>query len=390
MRDAAPTDQDELTWRELVARGIYHTGLLKMAQRLSRAYELTHGSGRLWPKWQRVWQPKFLILGYHRVGTEGVPLFSRLSPEEFEAQLCFLKQHYRIVSLDELWRELQDPQTSHQAAAITFDDGYRDVYTCAFPILQKYRIPATVFLTVDSIETGDVPWYDRVFLVLRVFPGSELVLDLDRPRFFDLSSVAARLHAAEKIVACLRTLPDWRRQECCAALEQQVALPEEELRERILTWEQIRAMHRAGITFGSHTLTHRVISRLEPAQMQRELLESKKIIECRLDSPVMDFSYPFGKAADCGTAAREWVIRSGYRLALTTVSGINKPSADPYALRRISMGHCRSLESFALFITLLFLRAETEDAGRDAHLSAPAAGETGLATGQHELPRNHA
>lgn len=375
--------------REVVANALYYSGLLGLVQRLLRPKPQRSSTPHK-PRRDSVSEPQFAILYYHRVGTGGVPLFSGVRPEVFEAQMRFLRQRCRLVSLDELFRGLQNPNAGGPALAITFDDGYRDLYTHAFPILQKYQVPATIFVVVDSIETGEVPWYDRVFLALKVLPANRLRLDLDRLRQFDLSSPAARLQAAEEIVQYLRKLPDQRRREFCVALERKVRLPDEELRGRMLTWEQIRTMHRAGIAFGSHTLTHRVISRLKAAETQREILESKEILERKLGAPVLDFSYPFGQLADCGTAAREWLARGGYRLALTTVPGINKPGADLYSLRRISVGHLQSVGTFALSVSLLFLRSKADEVRTDTPFPEPPMGEAQWGAKRHEAGGGHA
>ncbi len=344
--------------REMLARGLYFTGLLRMVGRASRSYELRFDGRRTLPRWSKVSSPKFVIFCYHRVGTGGIPFFSSLPPALFEAQIGFLRKRYRIVSLDELYRRLQDPGPAEQAVAITFDDGYRDTYTAAFPILRKYGVPATIFLTVGSIETGQVPWYDRVFLALKVVPGNKLELELDRPRCFFLSSPAARLRAAWEIITYLRTIADAQRREWCAAFEKHVALPQEEMSERMLTWEQIHAMYREGIAFGSHTMTHPVLSRLTPTELERELLESKKILEQNIEGPVRDFAYPFGKLADCGSVAKQAVARCGYRSAGTTIWGLNIPGTDPHELRRVSIGDERSLAMFAVQLQQLFLCAE--------------------------------
>ncbi len=358
----------------MLAGGLYHTGVLGMVQSVSRSYELRSDPGRAWPRWRKVSSPKFVILCYHRVGTRGVPLYSSVPPEVFEAQIRFLRRRYRVVSLDTLCAELEDPDGVEQSVAITFDDGYRDIYTEAFPILQNYRVPATIFATVGSIETGQVPWYDRVFLALQVLPAEKLDLELDRPRRFHLSSPAARFRAALDIVACLRNLPDGRRKECCAALDKQTALPQHELADRMLTWEQIQTMHRAGIRFGSHTVTHPVVSRLAPAEMERELVESKQILEEKVSSLVRDFAYPFGQLADCGSAAGELLVRCGYRSAVTTIWGINTPGTNPYALRRVQIGEERSLAMFAFKLNQLFLHCEDDTAGPGS-VASPAADE---------------
>jgi len=83
--------------------------------------------------------------------------------------------------------------------------------------------------------------------------------------------------------------------------------------------DQIHTMQHAGIAFGSHTLTHPVVSQLAPAELERELADSKLLLEERLGVRVTDFAFPFGKASDCGSAALNMLSRCGYRSAVTTV-----------------------------------------------------------------------
>ncbi len=347
----------------MVASGLYHSGMLRLMQRVSRSYELRSNSARRPPRWGRVTGPKFVILCYHRIGTEGIPLFSGLPPQVFEAQMRYLRQRYRVISLEELCHELEEPQTMDQAVVVTFDDGYRDTFIHAFPILQKYRVPATIFLIVGSVETGEVPWYDRVFLTLKVLPGGQLDLELDCPRRFDLPSPAARLRAAEEIVGYLRTVPDSRRRECCAALERLVVLPKEELAERMLTWEQVRRMQREGMAFGSHTMTHPVVAQLPPAEMERELMQSRLILEQRIGSPVRNFAFPFGQLSDCGPIDGETLSRFGYQAVVTTIPGVVVPGMNRYALRRLSIGGESSLAMFALHLNRAFLHSGEEGHG---------------------------
>lgn len=343
--------------RELAAGALYHSGALRVLQSFSRNYELRTAAGRRFPQLNRTSQAKFVVLCYHRVGQLGFPFIPTVTAREFEAQMRFLRERYRILSLDELCLEMSNPAARGQAVAVTFDDGYRDLYTRAFNVLKKYKIPATVFLTVNSIETGEVAWYDRIFLATHVYPERMLEIELDKPRQFELTSAASRQRAAVKIVATLRLLPDDRRRECCAALERQVSLPAAELAERMLTWSQIREMQYEGIDFGSHTVTHPVVSRLPVAGAEKELQESKRIMEERLDRPVKDFAYPFGQPADCGPVAEDLLRRAGYRSAATTSWGVNSPGGNSFQLRRIQIGEDSSLAMFAYRLNQIFSQA---------------------------------
>ncbi len=349
-----------LGWRETLARVMYRTGMTRLMRGASKRYHGELVTGTRWPRWQKVNSPKFLILCYHRVGMGGIPFYSELLPSAFDQQMCHLRKNYRVISLDQLCRELQDPVADH-GVVVTFDDGYRDVFTHAYPVLQKYQIPATVFLIANSMETGQVAWYDRVFLSLQVLPAEVLSLELDQTRHFRFVSIQERYRAALEIVIRLRTLPNWRRKECCADLERRVTLPKAELADRMLNWEQVRTMCSNGIAFGAHTLTHPVVSRLTLHELEKELGESRKILEANLGRPVLDFAFPFGGLDDCGFEAQAQLGRFGYRSAVTTVPGLNSPGVSPFALRRIQIGQEPSLAMFALRMSQAFLFSEQSE-----------------------------
>lgn len=344
-------------WRELVIRGMHFTGALGLARRIAKSSEIRPGSSLPLLGFQRIRHPKFVILCYHGVGESGNPLGTAPSPELFKEQMRFLRENYRIVSMEDVCRELSCSANSEPGVAITFDDGYRSTYAVAFPILQQYRLPATVYLTFEAVETGQVAWYDRVFLAMALAARGELQLDLEGPWRFQLDSPEDRLRAALELVALFRTLSNSRRRECCAFLEKRIRVPQNALSCRVLSWKQIHTMQNAGIAFGSHTLTHPVVSQLAPQELEQELGDSKCLLEQNLGVPVLDFAFPFGKASDCSTGAIEVLSRCGYRSAVTTVSGVNTPQINRYELRRLQVG-CGSLARFAFDLNRAFLRVE--------------------------------
>ena len=136
-------------------------------------------------------------------------------------------------------------------------------------------------------------------------------------------------------------------------------------------------MHQAGIAFGSHTLTHPVVSQLAPEELEQELGASKCVLEKKLGVPVLDFAFPFGKTSDCSPVALEMLSRCQYRSAVTTVPGVNTPQVNPFELRRLQVGSDGSLARFAFDLGRALLRAE------DLHpLHLPPAGSSGA----YEVP----
>jgi peptidoglycan/xylan/chitin deacetylase (PgdA/CDA1 family) len=363
--DAKPLDSPpgrgfRAVCRRMVAQGLLHTGLMRAIERLAGSYDVHAEEGSALPRVRATAGSKFGILCYHRVGTQGVPLFSRLEPSAFAAQMRYVKKHYRVVPLGQLCDELQDGRRVPPTLAITFDDGYRDLYTHAFPVLQKYQIPATIYLIGRCMESGEVPWYDRIFLALKAAPGESLKVELGGAKEFRIGSPSGRVSAAWEMVSYLRRLPNTRRQEWCAAFERQFPLPVEELEGRMLDWNQVGTMHRAGISFGAHTMSHPVVSQLDPRALEEELVVSKKVLERGLGARVEDFAYPFGKPEDGSVAAEGILRRAAYRSAVTTIQGFNTTGSDRLRLRRLQIAEDTALANFAFNVSRLFLEVSRD------------------------------
>src|ERR1035441_4199875 len=125
-------------------------------------------------------------------------------------QLCslpLLARHYRVVSMSEVLEHLES-NSKEIVLAVTFDDGYQDNYHNAFPILQRYGLPATIFLTTGSIDTGEPLWFERLALALKTTTREFVDLDIDIPRRLWLRTEAERLNANGQIFGILRALPD--------------------------------------------------------------------------------------------------------------------------------------------------------------------------------------
>jgi peptidoglycan/xylan/chitin deacetylase (PgdA/CDA1 family) len=354
-------EQPPLTadWRHMVAAGLYQTGLLRAFQAVSRHCELASDDGG-GERLRRVRKAKYVVLGYHGVGAQEFPLYCRLPKRIFADQMRYIKRHYRVLSLRQMVEELQNPSAEGQNMVVTFDDGYLGTYTDAFPVLKEYGIPATVYLTAGSIESGELAWYDGIFLRFQR-ATSEVTVTLDTEKAFRLTDFASRVDAATTVVLYLRTLPDEERQRWCESLEKAMPLRPADLRGSMMNWDQVREMRGKGISFGSHTMTHPVLSRLKPDALQREVAESKQLIESRLDAVVEDFAFPFGKPRDCGRIGAAALSALGLRSAMTTIVGVNEPGVDEFRLRRVVLGDEPSIAMFAFRLQRLFFRPADEE-----------------------------
>ncbi len=278
---------------------------------------------------------RFQILSYHKVSPDAHPFFPPIHPAVFERQMQFLKSFYRVMSLQELIDRTACGDIPARSVAITFDDGYRDNYEYAFPILKKYQLPATVFVATGAIGTGEPIWHDRVFDAFRF-------ATVDRARLKDssipelmLETVDARSCSLEPVLARAKTLYGGTRQSLVDDLEETLRphLPFDR-NQRMLTWDQVREMFSAGIEFGSHTVSHTILSRIPELEIVRELQHSKEELSGNLKTRISLFAYPNGKHGDFDDHTKSLVRDCGYSCAVTCCSGFNSPSSDIFALKR--------------------------------------------------------
>jgi len=278
---------------------------------------------------------RFQILSYHKVSPDAHPFFAPIHPAVFEQQMQFLKSCYRVMSLEELVDRTICGDIPTRSVAITFDDGYRDNYEYAFPILKKYQLPATIFIATGAIGTGELIWHDRVFDAFRF-------ATVDRARLNDssipelmLQTVDARSRSLKPTLARAKALYGGARQSFIDDLEEKLCpnLPPDR-NERMLTWDQVREMFSAGIDFGSHTVSHTILSRIPKSEKVKELQRSKDQLSGNLKTRISLFAYPNGKPGDFDDEAKGLVRECGYSCAVTCCSGFNHPFLDVFALRR--------------------------------------------------------
>jgi peptidoglycan/xylan/chitin deacetylase (PgdA/CDA1 family)/CelD/BcsL family acetyltransferase involved in cellulose biosynthesis len=282
--------------------------------------------------------PVLHILMFHRVNDDGDLFFSNALPVRvFRGQMEYLAKHFPVVSLDDFSGKGLPQNGRKYYVAITFDDGYRDNFLHAFPVLRELGLPATVFLTTGYVESGEPPWYDQVCLAFKLTTQTRLSLAEGGGPESNLAQSEERLEALQKTLAWLRTLGEESRREALGELFRALRVPTPlTLPNVMLNWSEIRQMARNGVRFGAHTVTHPVLAKLPPERLQEEILGSKKVIEERLQMPVRHFSYPFGRSFDIGEEAKGVVQQAGFETAVTTIWGFNRPGDDPYSLRRFT------------------------------------------------------
>jgi peptidoglycan/xylan/chitin deacetylase (PgdA/CDA1 family) len=322
--------------RRAAARCYFHLGMPAVMQRLRKQYQLSIAPNGSLPhiSVRKRREPAGRIFCYHRVNDERDPFFPSMPVDTFEQQMRFVAQRHRVVSLSELMVHLQSgsPET---VLALTFDDGYRDNYQNAFPILQRYGLPATIFLTTGCLDTGEPLWFERLGAAVKTTSKEYIDVEIDLPRRFLLRTPEERLHSNRDLFALLRQVSNDERQRHLATLLLDLATPASDQRKDVmLTWDQVRHMKHHKVDFGGHTVTHPILSQVPPGQVEWEIAESKRRIETELQAPVRHFAYPNGRDDDFAPSNKEAIRLAGYQAAVTTVWGLNYASTDRLELRR--------------------------------------------------------
>jgi peptidoglycan/xylan/chitin deacetylase (PgdA/CDA1 family) len=280
-----------------------------------------------------------LIVTYHRLSErEGG---ARISARAFAEQTRYLAAHYTLVPLSQLADCLRRREIPQRMAAITIDDGYRDAYEIAFPILRKHRAPATIFVVAKFVDGTTWLWTDKTrYLTAQAAPQSLKVHISEigiggRTLRLELKGDASRAAAAESINAALKPLSEEARGAIIErlAFDLKAPLPERPPAEySAINWGQAREMADARVEIGSHTLTHPILTGLSDERLREEVGQSRDRIQTALGRKVETFCYPNG---DYDPRTRREVARAGYQLAVTTEVGLNDERDDPLALRRI-------------------------------------------------------
>jgi peptidoglycan/xylan/chitin deacetylase (PgdA/CDA1 family) len=286
-----------------------------------------------------------LIVGYHRVVADIAQAEREaihglvISTESFRRHLQILREHYDVLPLDAAAAVLRGERLTRRAVAvITFDDGYRDVYDQAFPILREMGLPATVFVPTAGIGTGQALDHDLLYWFVSKARARGLSLHVPLVKAGMGLDQAATLCAEVSPIRLshqLVHLPLALRENVLRCLEDFLAEQEERPEGfDLLDWEMMRQMARAGISFGAHTDNHAVLTLEDEATVEREILRNKQALETQLGTPVRHFAYPTGKYND---TVKTVLARAGFEVAVTTERHVNRRGGDLLALGRICL-----------------------------------------------------
>lgn len=294
---------------------------------------------------------------YHSVvdGPRPYTLWTQLPVGAFRQQLRHLQEHFRILPLSEVVERLRGGQSlPANSAVVTFDDGFRNNCTQAFPVLQELGVPAAVMLTTGFLDGGEPNWTDRLFLALRGAPAGELDLSRFGLPPFVLGESTSRMQAYDEIRMRCKGLPAARKSEIVSAVDDYAASPggsEPEFAADFapLSWEQVSAMASSGLVeFGAHTVHHEILSQLPRDAARAEIAQSCATVRERLELDRVAFAYPNGRRQDFDDHCKAVLHEVGATCALSTIEGLCAPGDDLFEMRRIGVGSDMTMDRFAV------------------------------------------
>ena len=266
------------------------------------------------------------ILMFHRVcpadgkiriqGNSGL----EVTPEYLEKSIQYLmKENYEFISLDTVYDRLQEEHSNRKFLAFTFDDGYSDNLTHAYPILKKYNIPFTIYIATTYPDGQLTPWW---------YPLEEVILKNDCLEFqedgkyyqFNCRSLPEKETVFHNIRALLM---DGLQTNLVSRVQKFFSLFDVDLLETskgyMLSWEQINELSKSRlVNFGAHTVNHLALNRLSKEDVKQEVLNSKLRLEAKLQKRVDHFSYPFGSSKEVNEREFAIVKECGFKTSTTT------------------------------------------------------------------------
>jgi peptidoglycan/xylan/chitin deacetylase (PgdA/CDA1 family) len=316
---------------------LFYSGALRRIHYLVDRYQGKRGSsGRaVFPYIKRRRSRSVQILAYHRINDEHDPFFPATPTEVFARQMEYLDSNFSVCPLADLVERMRKRDIPENAVAITFDDGYRDNYLNAFPILRQLSLPATIFLATGAIGSAKVLWHDRVFSAFRETRARFLENPRNNLGRYPLGTLGEKLFAQTEVLKVLQSLDDRGRSLWIDRLIEKLGVADgKEVPDLMLTWDDIKVMHQSKISFGSHTVTHPILSKIPSDRVREEIFESKKILDERLSTTVRTFAYPVGRKEDFNEMTKDYLREAGYICALTSIFGSNSDGDDLFELRR--------------------------------------------------------
>lgn len=290
------------------------------------------------------------ILLYHGVSntrSKGIENYCKkhILQEEFASQMDFIRKNCNAISVDEFLfaRENDEPLPS-KSVIISFDDGFRNNYTVAAPILAEKNIPAVFYITSGIVNTDIMFWVDVLEDCINLSDKGSISIQLEQKTDFPITSGKEKIIALERIKSYCKVADVLEKDRIIAEVQETTGItasvkhtPNYEK----ISWNELRQMHANNLfTIGGHSLYHNILSFLDDTALEKELRASLDLLEINLKSPITHYSYPEGLRHHYNERTIELLKGYGIICSPSAIPGLNAPDADLFQLRRIMVGFC--------------------------------------------------
>lgn len=299
------------------------------------------------------------VLFLHRFAVPDIGVKGH-DPSVLRAHLEYLRaRKYRLLSVSDLIEHVeQNKPLNEYAVVFTVDDGYADFAEIAAPVFAAYDCPVTVFLITDFVSGKLWNWFDKVDWIFRESTLHALNFRIaDENLALRWNGVDQREAVSETVIERLKQVPNAMKEERILALagalevDLPVTVP---LRDRAMTWDQVRQCARNGVTFGPHTVTHPILSRVDARTADDEISQSWRAVTAATEACVPVFCYPNGTAADFSAREQRIVESAGMKAALSTIPGsVVSTASGMKVIDRFSMPRFSYVDDKAGFVRIV-------------------------------------
>ena len=318
------------------------------------SYYLSH----LWKRTQSANKQKAAILMYHGITDQNINLWTQVHIENFKVQMEYIKSQYNPISLSELILMRKEKRViTDFPVCVTFDDGFQNNFTTAYPILKEFRIPATIFVTTSFVDkTGKYEgyiWTDYILMLLIESSKKNFSDTLVGIENESLDTLDVKIQIKEKITSYLKSKSSEEKDRYIAKLKEKLEVTEVSHSHPVcssMSWEELKKISDDPlITIGAHTVNHPILSQIDDTEIEKEIIGSKMILEQKLDKEITLFAYPNGRKQDYNQKAID-TAQNHFDAAVTTIDQLSPYSDDHHQLKRIPVGNDTKLWQFKLLL----------------------------------------
>ena len=288
-----------------------------------------------------------LVIMYHGVTAKNYKpaAWTQLPINIFEEQIKWLLKNYTPVSLSHVVDAVANGSVlPDNSVLLTFDDGLKNNISVAYPVLEKYKFPAAIFLTVDLVDTEFFLWFDELYIIIKEAKekGIKLELSLSKAKAYFEQGRYWEAYCAE--VEHLKRKPLKDCLQIVTNMLNQISYEKQKYCEDFgpLSWQDVITLDKKGLVeFGVHTATHRILTTIPETQLEDELLGAKNRLEKQLGHKVDTFCYPNGSLGRDYLPEHRYMLKEfGYKCAFATDLGLYDLQRDnEFSIPRIAVGN---------------------------------------------------